>query len=42
MCPAETTTRARHLLNVRGHGNRFLPVLPGLLAEVNGARIRDL
>jgi hypothetical protein len=35
-------TRARHLLNVRGHGDRFLPVLPGLLAEVNGARIRDL
>jgi hypothetical protein len=31
-----------HLCNVRGHGDRFLPVLPGLLAELNGAKIRDL
>ena len=31
-----------HLFNVRGHGDRFLPVLPGLLAELNGAKIRDL
>ena len=31
-----------HLFNTRGHGDRFLPVLPGLIAELNGAKIRDL
>ena len=26
----------------QGHGERFLPVLPGILAQWNGARLRDL
>lgn len=30
------------LCNARGHGERYLPVLPGILAELNGTRIRDL
>jgi 3-hydroxyisobutyrate dehydrogenase-like beta-hydroxyacid dehydrogenase len=39
---AQAVNQTLHLFNVRGHGDRFLPVLPGLLAELNGARIRDL
>jgi len=27
---------------LQGHGERFMPTLPGILAEWNGARIRDL
>jgi len=30
------------LANIRGHGERFMPVLPGILAELIGAPIRDL
>ncbi|MCC7045368.1 MAG: NAD(P)-dependent oxidoreductase, partial [Alphaproteobacteria bacterium] len=30
------------LCNARGHGERYLPVLPGILAELNGTKIRDL
>jgi 3-hydroxyisobutyrate dehydrogenase-like beta-hydroxyacid dehydrogenase len=26
----------------QGHGERFMPVLPGILAELNGTKIRDL
>ncbi|MCC6467544.1 MAG: NAD(P)-dependent oxidoreductase, partial [Alphaproteobacteria bacterium] len=29
------------LCNARGHGERYLPVLPGILAELNGTKIRD-
>jgi 3-hydroxyisobutyrate dehydrogenase-like beta-hydroxyacid dehydrogenase len=39
---AQAVNQTLHLFNVRGHGDRFLPVLPGLLAELNGAKIRDL
>ena len=39
---AQAVNQTLHLCNVRGHGDRFLPVLPGLLAELNGAKIRDL
>jgi 3-hydroxyisobutyrate dehydrogenase-like beta-hydroxyacid dehydrogenase len=39
---AQAVNQTLHLCNVRGHGERFLPVLPGLLAELNGAKIRDL
>jgi 3-hydroxyisobutyrate dehydrogenase-like beta-hydroxyacid dehydrogenase len=39
---AQAVNQTLQLFNVRGHGDRFLPVLPGLLAELNGARIRDL
>ncbi len=39
---AQAVNQTLHLCNVRGHGERFLPVLPGILAELNGAKIRDL
>jgi 3-hydroxyisobutyrate dehydrogenase-like beta-hydroxyacid dehydrogenase len=39
---AQAVNQTLHLFNTRGHGDRFLPVLPGLLAELNGARIREL
>jgi 3-hydroxyisobutyrate dehydrogenase-like beta-hydroxyacid dehydrogenase len=39
---AQAVNQTLHLFNTRGHGDRFLPVLPGLLAELNGAKIRDL
>ena len=39
---AQAVNQTLHLCNVRGHGDRFLPVLPGILAELNGAKIRDL
>jgi 3-hydroxyisobutyrate dehydrogenase-like beta-hydroxyacid dehydrogenase len=39
---AQAVNQTLHLFNTRGHGDRFLPTLPGLLAELNGARIRDL
>ena len=38
---AQAVNQTLHLFDVRGHGDRFLPVLPGLLAEPNGAKIRD-
>jgi len=39
---AQAVNQTLHLCNVRGHGDRFLPVLPGLLAELNGTKIHDL
>ncbi|MBI3709885.1 MAG: NAD(P)-dependent oxidoreductase [Proteobacteria bacterium] len=39
---AQAVNQTLHLFNVRGHGDRFLPVLPGLIADLNGAKIRDL
>ena len=39
---AQAVNQTLHLFNVRGHGDRFLPVLPGLIAELNGTKIRDL
>ena len=39
---AQAVNQTLHLFNTRGHGDRFLPVLPGLIAELNGAKIRDL
>ncbi len=39
---AQAVNQTLQLCNVRGHGDRFLPVLPGILAELNGAKIRDL
>src|SRR5438045_9128729 len=39
---AQAVNQTLHLFNTRGHGDRFLPVLPELLAELNGAKIRDL
>ena len=39
---AQAVNQTLQLFNTRGHGDRFLPVLPGLIAELNGAKIRDL
>ena len=39
---AQAVNQTLHLCNMRGHGDRFLPVLPGLLADLNGAKIHDL
>ena len=39
---AQAVNQTLQLCNVRGHGERFLPVLPGILAELNGAKVRDL
>ena len=29
-------------VGLMGHGERFMPVLPGILAELNGCKIRDI
>jgi 3-hydroxyisobutyrate dehydrogenase-like beta-hydroxyacid dehydrogenase len=42
---ASTARAANQTLQLaldHGHGGRFLPVLPGILAELNGAKIRDI
>lgn len=39
---AQAVNQTYHLVNIRGHGERFMPTLPGILAELIGAKIRDL
>ena len=39
---AQACNQTYQLANIRGHGERFMPVLPGILAELIGAPIRDL
>lgn len=39
---AQAVNQIYQLANIQGHGERFIPVLPGILAELNGCRIRDL
>lgn len=39
---AQAVSQTYHLANIRGHGERFIPTLPGILAELIGAKIRDL
>jgi 3-hydroxyisobutyrate dehydrogenase-like beta-hydroxyacid dehydrogenase len=39
---AQACNQVYQLANIRGHGERFMPVLPGILAELIGAPIRDL
>ncbi|HTS91480.1 MAG TPA: NAD(P)-dependent oxidoreductase [Stellaceae bacterium] len=39
---AQAVNQIYHLANIRGHGERFMPTLPGILAELIGAKIRDL
>jgi 3-hydroxyisobutyrate dehydrogenase-like beta-hydroxyacid dehydrogenase len=39
---AQAVNQTLQLCNARGHGERFLPVLPGIIAELNGTKIRDL
>ena len=39
---AQAVNQTYQLVNIQGHGERFIPVLPGVLAELNGCTIRDL
>lgn len=39
---AQAVNQTYHLANIRGYGERFMPTLPGILAELIGAKIRDL
>jgi len=39
---AQAVHQTYHLANIRGHGERYMPTLPGILAEMIGAKIRDL
>jgi 3-hydroxyisobutyrate dehydrogenase-like beta-hydroxyacid dehydrogenase len=39
---AQSASQLCQLVNARGHGDRYLPTLPGILAELIGAKIRDL
>ena len=39
---AQAVNQVYQLANIRGHGERFMPTLPGILAELNGAKIREL
>jgi 3-hydroxyisobutyrate dehydrogenase-like beta-hydroxyacid dehydrogenase len=39
---AAAVSQAYRLANLQGHGERFMPTLPGILAQWAGARIHDL
>lgn len=39
---AQAASQVYQLALARGHGDRYMPTLPGILAEVIGAQIRDL
>ncbi|MBL8697096.1 MAG: NAD(P)-dependent oxidoreductase [Alphaproteobacteria bacterium] len=39
---AQACSQTYALANAQGHSERFMPTLPGILAELNGGRIRDL
>ncbi len=39
---AQAVNQTYQLANIQGHGERFMPVLPGILARLNGARLRDI
>src|SRR5437879_1748390 len=39
---AQAGNQTYQLANIQGHGERCMPVLPGILAELNGCKIRDL
>ena len=39
---AQAVNQTYQLAIIQGHGERFMPVLPGILAELNGCKIRDL
>ncbi len=39
---AQAVNQTYQLANIRGHGERFMPTLPGILAELNGVKIREL
>jgi 3-hydroxyisobutyrate dehydrogenase-like beta-hydroxyacid dehydrogenase len=39
---AAAVSQLYRLVNMQGHGERYMPVLPGILAELAGATIKDL
>jgi len=39
---AQAVNQTYQLANIQGHGERYMPTLPGILAQLNGAKIRDL
>ncbi len=39
---AQAVSQIYQLANVQGHAERYMPTLPGILAELNGIKIRDL
>jgi 3-hydroxyisobutyrate dehydrogenase-like beta-hydroxyacid dehydrogenase len=39
---AQAVSQTYQLTLNHGHGDRFMPTLPGVMAEINGAKIRDL
>jgi 3-hydroxyisobutyrate dehydrogenase-like beta-hydroxyacid dehydrogenase len=39
---AQAVNQTYQLANAQGHGERFMPVLPGILAALNGGKLRDL
>ena len=39
---AQACSQVYQLAAIMGHSERFMPVLPGILAELNGTKIRDL
>jgi len=39
---AQAVNQTYQQANILGHAERFMPVLPGILAELNGIKIRDL
>jgi 3-hydroxyisobutyrate dehydrogenase-like beta-hydroxyacid dehydrogenase len=39
---AQAVNQTYQLANVTGNGERFMPTLPGILAELGGVKIRDL
>jgi 3-hydroxyisobutyrate dehydrogenase-like beta-hydroxyacid dehydrogenase len=39
---AQAVNQTYQLANIQGHGDRFMPVLPGILAQLNGCTIREL
>lgn len=39
---AQSVNQVYQLANVQGHGDRFMPTLAGILAGLNGVKLRDL
>jgi hypothetical protein len=39
---AQAASQTYQLANARGNGERFIPTLPGILAELIGVKIREL
>ena len=38
---AQAVNQIYQLANIQGHSEKFMPVLPGILAKLNGSKIRD-